>query len=329
MSIRKRALVTGGNGFLGQHVVSRLIRAQYDVRILGRPNSPCDRSPDGIELFTADIRDPQRVEQAISGCDFVVHLVSNFRKAGSDAKEAHTINVDGTINVLRACSAAGVERLVHCSTIGVHGDVLQIPADETTPFNPGDVYQETKLAAEKHAWRHAGETGLPLTVVRPISAFGPGDRRMLKLFRMIKNRTFVMVGDGKALFQPSYIDDIADGFLLCLESPKAVGQAFIIGGEEYLSLNDMVRKIARLLDVEPPKRRLPMQPVVAAAWLCEKVCQPFGIEPPLHRRRVSFFQNNRAFRIAKAKQVLGFRPKYDVEQGFQKTIEWYGAKGWL
>ena len=110
-----------------------------------------------------------------------------------------------------------MQKLVHCSTIGVHGDVRKIPADEKTAFNPGDLYQETKLIAEKRVWEFSKETGLPISVIRPISMFGPGDLRMLKLFRMINKGRFIIVGNGNALFQPAYIDDVVKGFYALYE----------------------------------------------------------------------------------------------------------------
>ena len=188
---------------------------------------------------------------------------------------------------------------------------------------------ETKLIAEQKVWDFYQRTQFPITVIRPISLFGPGDMRMLKLFRLIKKGRFFIVGDGEVLFHPSYIDDVVRGFLLCLGNQKAVGEAFIIGGEGYLTLNELCAMIAKELRVEPPKVYLPMAPVLALATACEKICVPLGIEPPLHRRRVSFFQNNRAFSIEKVKQILGYSPEYSLEEGIRATIDWYQKQGWL
>src|SRR4028118_2317394 len=224
-------VVTGAPGVRGSPLASRRSAAGEAVRVLARPNAQAAAGAPPQEVVWGDIRDVQAVDRAVQGSQVVIHLVSNFRKGGSDEKEAHAVNVEGTRNVLQACSRHGVQQLIHCSTIGVHGSVLEVPADENTPFNPLDLYQETKLEAEQEVWRHHRETGLPITVVRPISMFGPGDRRMLKLFRMIQKGRFVMVGQGDALFQPAYIDDVVNGFLCCLRNDKAVGEAFIVGGE--------------------------------------------------------------------------------------------------
>lgn len=324
-------LITGGLGFLGSHLSSRLSASGEAVRILARPQSRIEApaSPPSQEIVLGDIRDAEAVDQAVRGAEVVIHLVSNFRKGGSDEKDAVNVNVGGTRNVLEACSRHGVRQLIHCSTIGVHGSVLEIPANEETPFNPMDLYQETKLQAEQAVWSHHRATGLPVTVLRPISMFGPGDRRMLKLFRMIQNGRFVMVGDGGALFQPAHIDDVVDGFQLALRNEKAIGEAFIVGGDEYVPLRDLVGLIASELGVRPPRWHLPLRPVLAAADLCERFCVPLGLEPPLHRRRVSFFQNDRAFTVDKARRVLGFQPRMTLREAVRSTIGWYRESGWL
>ncbi len=322
-------LVTGGNGYLGSMLVARLIESGEQVRVLVRAAKPGEEPPQDRKVVYGDIRDPQVVDEAVRGTEIIIHLVSNFRKGGSDKNDAYAVNVEGTQNVLNAALKHQVKRFIHCSTIGVHGDVREIPANEQTPFNPTDLYQETKLVAEQAVWKCYEETKLPITVIRPISLFGPGDLRMLKLFRMIKKGRFLMVGKGEAFFQPAYIDDVVAGFLLCLKKKQAVGQVFIIGGEEYVSLKELVRIIANELDVPVPQRHIPLKPALWAASLCEKICVPFGIEPPLHRRRMSFFQNNRAFSIAKAKSALGYKPEVTLREGIRRTIEWYEAHGWL
>ncbi|WP_342348057.1 NAD-dependent epimerase/dehydratase family protein, partial [uncultured Nitrospira sp.] len=290
-----RVLVTGGKGFLGTHLVRRLLADGQEVRVFAHRGSKQGAAlcENGCEVIWGDIRNLPDVEQAVKGVEKVFHLVSNFRKGGSDKTDAYAVNVEGTKNVLTAARKYEVARVVHCSTIGVHGDVQSIPAHEETPFNPTDLYQETKLMAEQYVWKFHQETGLPISVVRPISLYGPEDLRMLKLFRTIKKRQFIYIGQGNVLFHPAYIDDVIEGFLLCASHEKAVGEAFIIGGDGYLPLHDLVDRISAQLQVPAPSMHIPLRPVEWLAGLCESVCTPLGIEPPLHKRRVSFFKNNR------------------------------------
>jgi nucleoside-diphosphate-sugar epimerase len=322
----KKILVTGGLGFLGSHITKRLVALGEDVTIFARSTSKAVVD-NKVPIVWGDIRDAKAVEKAVNGATHVIHLVSNFRKGGSDKNEAYDINVKGTENVLSACKKNGIKRLVHCSTIGVHGSVKEIPASEKTGFNPGDLYQSTKLEAEKRVWKVYNDSTLPITVIRPISMFGPGDLRMLKLFRMIKKKRFIIIGDGMPFFQPAYIDDVVNGFLLALEKKEAIGEAFIVGGDEYVRLNKLCEIIAAALNVPPPRIRIPLKPVLLLADICEKLCVPFGIEPPIHRRRVSFFQNNRAFTIEKVRNILGFEPQTTLQEGVRKTIKWYEKEG--
>jgi dihydroflavonol-4-reductase len=323
-----KVLVTGGKGFLGQHIVRYLCERGDSVRIMARSSVNGSSIPT-TDIVYGDIRDREAVEIAVEGVDAVIHLVSNFRKGGSDKKEAYAVNVAGTQNILEACLKFNVKKLVHCSTIGVHGDVKEIPANEETPYNPGDLYQETKLIAEQKVWEFYRQTKLPISVVRPISMLGPGDERMLKLFRMIKKGRFIMVGDGKAFFQPAYIDDVVQGFMLCLDKEQSIGEAFIIGSDQYLPLKELVQIIADELGVPYPKIRIPLSPVLGLARVTESIFVPLGLEPPLHMRRVSFFQNNRAFQIDKARMILGYKPTIDLREGIRRTISWYEQQGWL
>jgi len=319
-----RVLITGGNGFLGKSLADRLFSNGEDVHIFARRHSGSNNEVNKkYTVCWGDIRDAEAVDKAVERIDIVIHLVSNFRKGGSDKKEAFSINVEGTENVLKAALKHEVKRVIHCSTIGVHGNVRSIPANEKTAFNPGDLYQETKLTAERLVWKTYKETGLPLTVVRPISMLGPGDLRMLKLFKMIKKRRFVIVGNGEVLFQPAYIDDVVDGFVKCMHNERAIGEVYIIGGDEYVSLNQLCRLIADEMNVSPPRIRVPMFPVLLLASMCEFICEPLNIDPPLHRRRVSFFQNNRAFSIEKARRELAYKPKVSLREGIRRTIQWY------
>lgn len=322
-------MVTGAAGFLGSHLVRGLHERGDVVRAFAHAPPPPGLLPDGVEVETGDVRDVEAVARATRGSDVVIHTASNFRHAASDGRAAHSINVTGSLNVARAALEAGVRHYLHCSTIGVHGSVREIPADEETPYNPGDIYQETKLEAELAIRDFAEREGLVTTVIRPISMFGPGDRRMLKLFRMIAKRRFFFVGSGETLFQPAYVDDVVAGFLLCMDDDRAKGDVFIVGSGEYLSLRDLTRIIAAELGVPPPTLRLPMGPMLLAARVCEAVCVPLGLEPPLHRRRLSFYRNDRAFKIDKARRILGYEPRHDLREGIRKTIRAYREAGWL
>lgn len=330
MNNKQRIAVTGATGFLGCHLSDRLINDGYDVRILARDNGKAKRF-EGLasKIVIADITDKEPIIELVKDADVVIHLVSNFRTASGLPESYKQINVEGTLNVLHAAKEAGVKRFIHCSTIGVHGNVKKTPANETSEFNPGDLYQETKLEAENAVRNEIGKGSMEIVIIRPCSMYGPGDMRMLKMFRMLAKRMFLKIGACKENFHAVYIDDIVDGFVLAIETRGISGETFIIGGEKYLPLKDYIKAVADAVGAPLPWLRFPYWLFYYASVICESICVPLGIEPPLHPRRVRFYKNNRAFDINNALSKLNYRPKVGLEEGLRRTVEWYKKNGFL
>jgi nucleoside-diphosphate-sugar epimerase len=145
----------------------------------------------------------------------------------------------------------------------------------------------------------------------------------------LKRGRFVMIGDGSTLYHMSYIDDLCNGIILCAERPEAVGNVFILGGDHHTTLNELVAAVSAAVGSRGPRVRVPMWPVMTAARLCEAVCRPLGIEPPLYPRRVEFFSKDRAADISRAKRLLGYSPQVSLEEGVRRTAEWYARHGLL
>lgn len=322
-------LVTGATGFTGGHLARRLGLMGYSVRALVRPNSRVQPLVDlGVELFPGDLTRAADVARAAEGVKKIFHIAALYRAAGLPDTDYYEVNLGGTENVLAAARRHGVERVVHCSTGGVHGDVHEVPCTEDSPLNPGDIYQQTKLAGELRA-REAFARDVRGTVVRPAAIYGPGDTRLLKLFRTIHAGSFRMFGSGEICYHLIYIDDLIDGILLCGERAEALGEVFLLAGPRYLQLNELASLVAAAVGVEPPQGHLPIWPLMAAAVACEAVCRPLGLEPPLYRRRADFFRKNRAFSSDKARRLLGFLPKVDPADGLRRTAHWYFENGYL
>jgi len=253
-----------------------------------------------------------------------------FRRAGVPDSEYREVHVDATRQLVELSAAAGVHRIVHCSTVGVHGSVSEeAPATEDAPFHPGDIYQETKLEGELVALQTADRAGVPLTVVRPGPIYGPGDKRLLKLIGGVARKRFRLLGDGSPRFQMVYIDDLIEGFRLAAAAPIAVGRTYILAGNEALTLKELVHEIAGVAHVASPRLRLPVWPFWLAGAVCEAVCLPLGIEPPIFRRRVKFFTSNRWFDISRARTELGFAPKVSLRDGIRRTLKSYRQLGWV
>ncbi len=327
---RMKALVTGASGFTGSHLTRRLLASGYEVRVLVRKGS--DRSViEGlpVEWAYADLADHAPVDDAMRGIGIVFHVAAAFRVEGVPKQLFWDVNVGGTRKLLEAAGRAGIRRFVHCSTIGVQGAIVNPPAREDAPYAPCDHYQASKRDGEVLALEFFRSERLPGTVVRPAMIYGPGDTRWLKLFRAIHHGTFRMIGDGETLCHPVFIDDLVAGMVLAAERDEALGEVITIGGDEYLTLNELVEKIANVLDRPLRRRRIPVWPVHLAGLLCEVTFRPLGIDPPLHRRRIGFFVHDRAFDISKAKQLLGYEPRVTLDEGLRRTAAWYRTQGLL
>lgn len=326
-----RALVTGAGGFTGQALARYLVERGHAVRGLVRnPAHAGQLAAAGVEVLTGDVRDEALVRRAVAGVHVVYHLAAVFRRAGVPDSEYRTVHVDATRQLIEAAAHAGVERLVHCSTVGVHGHVQgNQPATEDAPFAPGDIYQQTKLEGEWMARETARRTGLPVAIVRPGPIYGPGDRRLFKLIGGVARRRFKILGSGRPRFQMVYVDDLVEGFRLAGEHPDAVGRTYIITGREAPTLSELVREIADVAQVPPPRLRLPVWPFWLLGAACEAVCIPLRVEPPIFRRRVKFFTNNRWFDTSRARQELGYVPRMPLREGLARTIESYRRLGWV
>ena len=325
-----RVLVTGATGFTGGHLARTLAAQGRQVTALVRdPARARELEASGITLAAGDIRDAAAVERAAQGAAVVYHIAAIYRQAGLREDEYRAVNARAVSTVIESASRAGVSRVVHCSTVGVHGDVERPPAGEDAPLRPGDIYQVTKLEGEQIARETAARTGTEVVVARPTGIYGPGDRRLLKLFRGVARRRFVVLGSGEIFYHLTYIDDLAEGFRLCGEVPGAAGRTYILAGGEVTTLNELIRIIAEVAGVDPPTLHVPVWPVWIAGAACEALCAPFGIEPPLYRRRVDFFTKSRAFDITRARKELGYAPKVTLREGIRRTLEWYRSAGWL
>jgi dihydroflavonol-4-reductase len=327
--MKKKVLVTGVSGFTGSNLARALVHNGDEVYGFARPSSHLHGLPEaGIHILTGDLRDANSVEEAVQGMDIVYHIAASYRESGLPDSEYYEVNVGGTRHVLAAARKHRVKRVVHCSTVGVHGHVAHPPADENAPFDPGDLYQETKLEGEKVA-REYMQQGLSCVIFRPVGIYGPGDRRFLKLFKAIKQRKFVMFGNGEVLYHLTFIDDLVRGIIACGESDKASGEIFIIAGEKATTLNELVALIADTLGVKKPGLYAPFWSLWAASVLCEFACKPFGLTPPLFRRRADFFRKDRSFNAAKIEKMLGFTPSVSLEEGIRRTADWYHRENLL
>lgn len=325
-----KALVTGANGFTGSYLTKLLLKKGYKVTALIRRSSN-RANLDELEvdyLFKDIASDPIEPEE-LQGFDVIHHVAAAFRVENVPHSYFWDVNVEGTRKLLNAAEQAGVKRFVHCSTVGVQGEIASPPAKETAPYNPGDYYQKSKVDGEKLVLNFSEKSRMKISIVRPVGIYGPGDMRFYKLFKAVNSRKFKMIGNGQVLYHLTFVEDLVQGIYLAGEKEEAIGEIFTIGGDGYLTLQEFVEIIARVLDKPLSRIRIPVAPVWFAGLCCEILFKPFKLTPPIYRRRVDFFIKDRAFDTSKAKKLLGFKPSTSVEEGIRLTAEWYKEKGLL
>jgi dihydroflavonol-4-reductase len=325
-------LVTGATGFTGQALTRKLVGLGCRVKAIVRSSSNREALKDlPIEWIEGDVFDPATVERACVGVQYIFHVAAAYREAKISDETYLKVHVESTkLLAQTVVRREEFKRFVHISTVGVHGHIDEPPANEEYRFNPGDIYQRTKADAEIWITRFAKETGLPISIVRPAAIYGPGDKRLLKLFKMANRRIFPLFGKGQGLYHLIHVDDLTDIIATAALAPQALGEVYIAGNREPSRLQDIAQIIAQEIGNKKLRFvRLPAWPLFLMADLCEAVCKPFGIEPPLYRRRVAFFTKDRAFDTRKLREGLGYRYTHTVEEGLRSTARWYRERGWV
>jgi len=326
-------LITGGTGFIGSRLALKARREGREVVVAGQVNTDAERArlqelqAAGIAIEQGPLQDGAYARRVSAGCEVIIHLAAAQHEANVPDSYFESVNVEGTRTLLEASVAAGVRRFVYGSTIGVYGAAGGGVLSETSMPCPANIYGRTKLAAEGVVKQFASR--VPVSIVRISETYGPGDFRLLKLFRAVDRGRFMMIGPGLNRRQVIHVDDLNSILLLAGEHPAAVNQTFVAAGAEVMTTRDMVQRIAVALQRRPPRLRVPLWPFLALAVVMEITLKPLGIQPPLHRRRLDFFRKSFVFDTRKVRDVLGFTPAVEFPAGAAETAAWYREQGHL
>jgi nucleoside-diphosphate-sugar epimerase len=328
-----KLLVTGGTGFIGSRLALAARGMGHSVVVAGQVNTQPERAREaelargGVSIEQGPLQDPAYARRVVLGCDCVIHLAAAQHEANVPDAYFFDVNVNGTRTLVEAAREAGVKRFVYGSTIGVYGESDGQVLDEGTPPRPVNVYGRSKLAAEELVNSYA--KSLNVTIVRISETYGPGDFRLLKLFGAINRGRFFIIGSGLNRRQPIHVSDLVRGLLLATAAEAAIGQTIVLAGAQVLTTQELVREIAAALGRKPPRGRVPLWPFLAAAVAMESTLPPFGIQPPLHRRRLDFFRKSFLFSTVKAHEMLQFTPSIPFSAGARETAAWYRDGGYL
>jgi nucleoside-diphosphate-sugar epimerase len=327
------AFVTGATGFIGGRLVDALLEAGHEVRALVRdPAAAPQLDRPGVEAVRGDLSDPASLPAAVGAAQLAFHcagLVGDWLRP----EEARRVNVEGTRAVLAASAAAGVERVVHLSSLSVYGLGQHRGTDEAAPLRySGDAYMDSKIDAERMVRVYADRPGPEVVILRPGFIYGPGDRRFLpKLLAALISRQFVYVGDGSKLLNLSYVDDVATAMLLAASNPAAAGEAYNVTDGTETSLRAFVEELCRDLGIPAPTRRIPPAVGWAVAYASEALARARRAEeaPRLSRGRMRFLYYNQHYSGAKAQRELRYRPGFTCREGVPPTLAWYREHGLL
>jgi nucleoside-diphosphate-sugar epimerase len=319
-------LITGGNGFVGRHLVRALQDRGSSVRVLALPDEDARwLEHRGVAVYRGDVRLTRTLAAPMRGVDTVFHLAS-MMDVWRPLADYRAVNVAGTVNVGLAAVANDVRRLVHMSSSSVYGRVRG-EVDETAPLEPfPDPYPLTKAEGELEVARLVAKRGLPAVILRPNQIFGPGDRMHFgRLADRLRAGRGVIVGSGGNRVPLVCVADAVQALLLAGEREHAIGQAYNVSAARPLTQRAFLEATARALGVAPPRVRIPYRALYCAGWLAERVARlaPGSRRPPITRLGVSFIGSDGLFAIEKARRELGYEPAVDLESGVRLTAAWY------
>lgn len=324
-----RILITGATGFIGQHLVKKVLEEEDQVRVLVRKRTPAPILQDNrVEVFCGDLTIQESLRDIARGIEGVIHAAGVMGKWGVSSGELFQGNVAGVKHLLEACRSSNIQHFIHLSSCGVSGPLEQDGADEETPCNPSLPYERVKYQGERIAQEMAARHQIPLTIVRPTFTYGPGDLHHLPLFRLIQRGLFVFLGDGRGTLHPVYIDDLVEGVLLC-RAGHSSNRLYILGGGEIVTIRQLASCLAQGLGARPPRWRLPLGIAWPAALAFEMAGKMARFEPPITRSRLALFTRHHGYTIAKARRELGYQPRVGLHAGLEQTIRWYRDQGYL
>jgi nucleoside-diphosphate-sugar epimerase len=319
-------LVTGASGFLGGRLVEMLAERGEMVRVLARGSSDLRHlSHLQIQIVRGDLGDAAALAEAMRGVRVVYHCAA----CSTDWAPLTTYiaaNVTGTQNVLDAAVSAGsLDRFLHVSTTDVYG-YPQVPCDESAPMRDvGLPYNRTKIQGEEAVWRAHREQGLPVTVVRPATIYGPrGKDFVVEIANMLRQRMMLLIDSGRARGGFTYVDNVAAAMMDATASPAAVGCAYNISDGTGTTWREYTNALADALGYKRPWLALPFPMAMALGGAMEV---PFRLlktksRPLLTRHAVHLLGRDQEFPAARAREEFGFAPQVSFAEGIARSAAW-------
>lgn len=314
-------LVTGGTGFLGQHLAKKLLDAGHRVRLLGRDFAQVEHLlKAGAIPIAVDLRDRDAVSAACAGVEAVYHTGARSEPWGKRA-DFYAINVGGTEAVVAGCLAHRVRRLIYVSSPSVvfdGSDHFNLTEDAPYPRRFTSLYSLTKKLGEDRVRAAKLET----VILRPKAIFGPGDRALLpRLIAAARQGRLPQIGDGHNLVDLTYVENVAHALVLALETRKAIGKTYFITNDEHISLWEIIRTVLQRLGLASRLRQIPLGAALAAATMMEWQAALTGKEPLLTCYSAAILARTQTYNISAARRDLGYTPLVSVTDGIEATLQ--------
>ena len=315
--------VTGATGFVGSHLIDRLLAEGHEPVALARPTSDIRAlSSKRVPVVAGDVADSEAVRRLVNECDAVINLARAKAHGRSPPHEVTSVNVDGAQNVAREAASAGAE-VIHASSTAVYGSrIAVLPVSENSPVNPDSIYAKSKLDGEFAV----NAENRKAKILRISAVLGPRCTSWLGLFRSARDGTLRTVGDGSNVHHPVDVEDVIDAILLCIARPRSAG-VYNIAGPASLSMREMVSLMAEASGAEPRPRVTPAA-LVSAYSTAGQLAAKIGVTLP-RMDSVLFLNGHRSFDISRARSELGYNPRIQPPQAIQRTAAWYKSQGLL
>jgi len=332
--LKSKVLVTGASGFIGSHLVERLVKEEYEVRALVRENDNVKRKDAmelleklNVEIFEGDLLDRNSMKEAVKNVEVVFHLAAIARPMEIPSELYFEVNENGTDNLFGACENEGTRKIVMMSSVSAVGPSLNgNPVNEMTSCEPVDIYGWSKLAQEKVAFNYI-EKGLDIVLLRPPMVFGPRDLEMLRLFKLINMRIFPIRSKNKC-FEFLYVENLVSACLLALEKGK-IGEIYHVSNGEHYSINQLIESISRAENRNVFPIFLPRIAFRYLGHIVELFAKLIRIHPPFKHDTVDWMTKPFWYSDVTKIKKLGYIAEIDLNEGVRRTAEYYVQKGLL
>ncbi|OGV51536.1 MAG: hypothetical protein A2017_01835 [Lentisphaerae bacterium GWF2_44_16] len=317
--------VTGSGGFIGRALLKRLASEKKPVSALIRTGCPdLPEAPD-IRYVKGDLRSPVVLSELFENCGCLIHLAFASDSAASGHKEAEQVNVNATENLILKAADYGISRVIYVSAASLYQRNGGIITEETPSKSKGsNVYENHKITCENILKKIAEDYDMDLVILRPVSVYGPGDKKFLHFFRTIKSSKIFMIGSGENHIPLVYVEDLVNAITAAIDHPLAIDQEYIVAGSNSsLTLGKMVKQVSECLGTKPDIVPLPSFPALYAAKLIENIFPSFGFPSPFGNEYLSFFTEDLIYSSEKITLDLGVSLNTTPEEGIVKTIEFY------